>query len=70
VMEIVDGKIKEIRDYHQAIPARAGERVGTSLRGAERLPRSGPVDILRSAGPAFVDNIPPSALVTRKGETE
>jgi ketosteroid isomerase-like protein len=23
VMEIVDGKIKEIRDYHQAIPAKA-----------------------------------------------
>jgi hypothetical protein len=23
VMEIVDGKIKEIRDYHQALPAKA-----------------------------------------------
>ena len=23
VMEIVDGKIKEIRDYHQAVPAKA-----------------------------------------------
>jgi ketosteroid isomerase-like protein len=29
VMEIVDGKIKEIRDYHQLFPAKTGEqRVG------------------------------------------
>jgi hypothetical protein len=23
ILEIVDGKIKEIRDYHQAVPAKA-----------------------------------------------
>jgi ketosteroid isomerase-like protein len=32
VMEIVDGKIKEIRDYHHAMPAKAAQEAGTGAR--------------------------------------
>ncbi len=32
VMEIVDCKIKEIRDYHHAVPARAAQEAGAGAR--------------------------------------
>jgi taurine dehydrogenase small subunit len=32
VMEIVDGKIKEIRDYHQSVPSKAGQEVSAGGR--------------------------------------
>jgi len=32
VMEIVDGKIKEIRDYHQAVTAKAGQESSSAAR--------------------------------------
>lgn len=32
VMEIVDGKIKEIRDYHQAVPTKGAQESGAAAR--------------------------------------
>jgi len=32
VMEILDGKIKEIRDYHHAVPAKAAQEAGAGSR--------------------------------------
>jgi taurine dehydrogenase small subunit len=32
VMEIVDGKIKEIRDYHQAVPSKAAQEASAAVR--------------------------------------
>ncbi len=34
VMEIVDGKIKEIRDYHQPIPAKTAQEVNAGARSS------------------------------------
>jgi hypothetical protein len=32
VIEMVDGKIKEIRDYHHAVPAKAAQEASAAAR--------------------------------------